>query len=146
MSISVSGRIKMKKLNSELYKKIISEYPLYKKAINIEDNDFSYIGNDFGYDISFIEKKAPTNIWDSDILGDEYEYSQIIIFDLYKEMERVEDINYNEAFQSIIDFFIFLNKEIASQILVTSDVHNDICYIDKDIRWSESWLNRNGER
>lgn len=86
--------------------------------------------------LTFLRKKAPFDIWDSDILDREYEYSQVIIFDLHKE------IDYIEAYKSIIDFFIFLNKQIESAILVTSDAHNDICYIDQDIQWSESWENR----
>ena len=88
-----------------MYKKYISEYPLFKNIMYIEDNDFSYIGENFGYEISFFEKKNPFNIWDSDILDREYEYSQVIIFDLHKE------IDYIEAYKSIIDFFVFLNKK-----------------------------------
>lgn len=136
MSISVTGRIKEKKLNNDLYKKYILEYPLFKNIMCIEDNDFTYIGKNFGYEISYFEKKAPFNIWDSEILNHEYEYSQIIIFDLHKE------IDYIEAYKSIIDFFVFLNKKIECEILVTSDVHNDICYINQDIQWSERWGDR----
>ena len=139
MSISLYGKIKKKKLNLDLLKKSISDYFLRDNGAKLEYNGrfFFYECKDFECDIYFGEdKKPPYNVWDSQILNDEYEFAQTIMFDLRKE------IDYDMAYKSIIDFFIFLNEGIACPILVTSDVHNDICYIDKDIRWSENWLNR----
>ena len=142
MSISLYGKIKEKKLNLDLFNKNIYDYFGTDSTAKLEYNGrfFFYENKDFGYDIYFAEnEKPPYNVWDSEILNDEFEYTQTIMFDLRKE------IDYDLAYKSIVDFFIFLNKQIASDILVTSDVHNDICYIDKDIRWSKRWLNRNEE-
>ena len=149
MSISVYGKIKEKRLDNDLFKRSITDFFLSYGRTKLKYNDgvFYYEGKDFAFDIYFIEdKEPPFNVWDSVILGDEFEYAQTIMFDLYKEIDRVEEIDYEGAYRSIIEFFIFLNKKIESTILVTSDPHNDICYIDKDIRWSESWLNRYEER
>ncbi len=71
--------------------------------------------------IFFAENEEPPyNVWDSEILGDEFEYAQTIMFDLCKE------IDYDSAYKRIIDFFVFLNEQIGSIILITSDVHSDI--------------------
>ena len=144
MSISVYGNIKEKKLNIDLFKRYVNEYFLADSMAKIEFTDgfyFLYECKDFRYYIYFgEEKKPPFNVLDSQILNGEYEFAQTIMFDLCK------DIDYSMAYESIIEFFIFLNKRTGSDILVTSDPHNDICYIDKDIRWSENWLNRYKER
>ena len=139
MSISLYGKIKEKKLDLDLFKKNINDFFGDDSTAKLKYNGrfFFYEDKDFGYDIYFAEKeKPPYNVWDSEILNDEFEYAQTIMFDLCKE------IDYDMAYKSIIDFFIFLNQQIACAILVTSDAHNDICYIDKGIRWSENWLNR----
>ena len=144
MSISVYGKIKQKKWIIICLKRSIADFFLADGATKFKYNDgvFYYEGKDFAFDIFFIEdEEPPFNVWDSAILNDEFEYAQTIMYDLYKEIDRVEEIDYEGVYRSIIEFFIFLNKKIESTILVTSDPHNDICYIDKDIRWSESWLN-----
>ena len=139
MSISVYGRIKEKKLDIDLFKKSINEYFLSDNMGKLEYNSefFFYECKDFGFDIYFVEnEESPYNVWDSEIICKEFDYSQTVMFDLRKE------IDYEQAYKSIIDFFVFLNKKIACEILVTSDAHNDICYIDQDIQWSERWENR----
>ncbi len=51
-------------------------------------------------------KKAPFNIWDSEILNHEYEYSQIIIFDLHKEIDYMQS-----TFQGKIRICLRKNNE-----------------------------------
>ena len=140
MSISVVGKIKEKKLNEELFKKyIISYFNTNMKQNLVYDEDiFFYKCDKFAFHIYFSKERVyPANIWDSDILNKEYEYSQTIRFDLCK------DVDYEEAYRCIFDFFAFLHKKILCDILVTSDVFNDICYIkNDDILWSNSWRSR----
>ena len=143
MSISVVGRIKEIKLNEELFKKYIISYFNTNMQHNLvyDKEVFFYKCNEFSFNIiGDYDRKYPANIWDSDILNDEYEYSQIIMFDLCKE------IDYERAYKCIHDFFAFLHKEILCDILVTSDVFNDICYMtDHKYYWSDQWLNRWGK-
>ena len=83
--------------------------------------------------ISFInEKKTPYNVYDSNIIGDEFEYIQLILFDIKKEEASID------KYKKIIRFLIYLKEKINSDILITSDVHNDICLLqDKEIIWSQ---------
>jgi hypothetical protein len=139
MSISLYGKIKEKKLDIDLFKRSIVDFFLSDSTVKLDYNgkSFFYENKDIGFEIFFSENESsPYNVWDSEILSDEFEYAQTIMFDLFKE------IDYDQAYKSIIDFFSFLNKKISCAVLVTSDVYNDICYIDKDIRWSDSWHNR----
>lgn len=140
MSISVVGRIKEKRMNEELFKNyIISYFHTDIKENLVYDKDvFFYKCNKFSFSIIWDnDRKYPANIWDSDILNDEYEYSQIIMFDLCKE------IDYESAYKCILDFFIFLHEKILCDILVTSDVFNDMCYMNNHkFLWSGQWLKR----
>ena len=78
------------------------------------------------------EKKAPYNVYDSGIIGEEFEYAQLILFDIKKENASVD------KYKEIIRFFLCLKEKINSDILVTSDVHNDICLLqDEVIIWSQ---------
>lgn len=78
-----------------------------------------------------MKKNIHHNIYDSDIVNTEFEYHQLLIFELDKE-----DITVN-FYIEIIKFFSFLGKEIKSRILVTSDAHDEICLLDdKNTLWS----------
>ena len=140
MSISVDGLIKCKKLQDELFRKYIYSYFIVDNSqdLKYENNYFVYKCDKYTFHIYFSKDRIyPANIWDSDILKKEYEYSNIIMFDLCK------GIDYEEAYRCILDFFVFLHEEIQCDILVTSDVFNDICYMtDHKYHWSDQWLNR----
>lgn len=83
--------------------------------------------------ISFIkEKTAPYNVYDSDIIGNEFEFLQLIIFDIDKESSSTDE------YKEIINFCEFLNEKIDSSILITSDMHDEICFLKENkIIWSE---------
>ena len=78
-----------------------------------------------------MKKRAPYNVYDSGIIGDEFEYAQLILFDIKKENASVD------KYKEIIRFFLSLKEKINSDILVTSDVHNDICLLQaEETIWS----------
>ena len=79
------------------------------------------------------ERCSPShNIWESDILKGEFEFAQLLIFNLKKEYSTID------TYKNVIDFCIFLHSFIDSDILVTSDAHNDICLLkDKEIIWAQ---------
>lgn len=131
MSICVYGRIKRKCMDEDLLEKFLTDY--YGSDIIRENNGdcvIYEIGNsEDDVMISFInEKKPPYNVYDSDITGDEFEYVQLIVFDIKKEEATMD------KYKKIIGFLIHLKEKINSDILITSDVHNDICLLrDKEI-------------
>ena len=137
MSICVYGRIKQKSLDEDLFERYLTDYySLVGNTIKEKNNDcvvYEYLNGEDDLIISFIkEKKAPYNVYDSNITGDEFEYVQLILFDIKKESASVD------KYIEIIRFLIYLNEKINSEILITSDVHDDICLLKgEDIIWSQ---------
>lgn len=131
MSICVCGRIKRKCMDEDLLEKFLTDY--YGSNIIRENNGdcviYEIMNSEDDVIISFInEKKPPYNVYDSDIIGDEFEYVQLIVFDIKKEEATMD------KYKKIIGFLIHLKEKINSDILITSDIHNDICLLrDKEI-------------
>lgn len=138
MSICVYGRIKRKCINEDLLEGILVEFFSPKRDIIRKNNEkcvtYEGISSENKVTISFMsEKKPPYNVYDSNIINDEFEYVQLILFDMKKEEASID--NYKE----IISFCIYLKEKIDSDILVTSDVHDDICLLEgKEIIWSKN--------
>ena len=137
MSICVYGRIKRKCMDEDLLERFLTDYYSSGSDIIREKNGncvtYEFVNSEDDVIISFInEKKTPYNVYDSSIIGDEFEYVQLILFDLKKEKASID------KYKKIIRFLIYLKEKIISDILITSDVHNDICLLqDKEIIWSQ---------
>lgn len=72
--------------------------------------------------------------WDSFILNKDFSYLQSLIFDISK----FSDLNKN--FETILRFLIELQMTSACEVLVTSSIHDEICYIniDSKVIWSNN--------
>lgn len=136
MSICVYGRIKQKCMDEELLERLLADYYSSENNIIRESNKncvtYKFVNSEEDVIISFMnEKKAPYNVYDSSIIGDEFEYVQLILFDIKKENASVD------KYKEIIRFLLCLKEKINSDILVTSDVHNDICLLQaEETIWS----------
>ena len=130
------ARIKNKVIDEDELGKIIAEFFLPKNTIIIQKtkNRVIYDGiyEDGKVVVSFInEKKPPYNVYDSGICNGEFQYTQLIIFDIKKE----EATTYE--YKKILDFCIQLKKKVEGDILVTTDVHDEICLLnEQNIAWS----------
>ena len=63
---------------------------------------------------------------------------QLIIFDIRKDKAL------KDTYIRIVDFFIDLSQETGSDILVTSDMYDEICLIQSQgIIWSKTFPYRN---
>ena len=137
MSVCFCGRIKQRCLNEELFESFLTDYYFWENNIIRESNEncvtYQFMNSEEDVIISFMnEKKAPYNVYDSGIIGEEFEYAQLILFDIKKENASVD------KYKEITRFFLCLKEKINSDILVTSDVHNDICLLqDEVIIWSQ---------
>ena len=145
MSIYIYGRIHKKHIDNQTLKEIIASFFSVNKNIT-EQNDgncttYENICNDNEIIISFVnEKKPPYNIYESEITNNEFKYMQLIIFDIRKDKAS------KDKYIRIIDFFSYLSQEIGSDILVTSDMYDDICLIQSQgIIWSKSFPYRDPE-
>lgn len=79
------------------------------------------------------ERTFPYNIYESSITGD-YEYAQLLVFDIKKERALKEE------YEKVICFCDHLRKEINSEMLLTSDIYDDICLLEeRNIIWSHTF-------
>ncbi|MCM1113250.1 MAG: hypothetical protein NC399_08370 [Muribaculum sp.] len=70
----------------------------------------------------------------SSIINGEYEFTQLLFFDANKENATID------TYKIIIEFCKYLKTKIESDILVTSDVHNDICLLkEQEMIWSKDF-------
>ena len=131
------GRIKRKCINEDLLEGFLVEFFSPKSDIARKNNEkcviYEGISNKNKVSLSFIsEKKPPYNVYDSNIINDEFEYMQLIIFEIEKEEATID------KYKEIINFCIYLKEKIDSDILVTSDIHDDICLLEEtEAIWSK---------
>lgn len=124
-------------MDEDLFERFLVDYYSLSSNFIIEKNEnsvtYEVVKGEDDVIISFVnEKKAPYNVYDSKIIGDEFEYVQLIIFDIKKESAS------KEKYREVIRFLIYLKEKINSDILITSDVHNDICLLqDEKTIWSQ---------
>lgn len=137
MAICICGRIKRKCIDKDLLERTLVEFFSPKNEIIIQ-NDGKCVTYEGFYDensvtVTFIsEKKPPYNVYDSNITNDEFKYVQLILFDIEKEKASVD------CCKRIINFCIYLKEKIDSDLLLTSDMHDDICLLkEKEIIWSK---------
>ena len=139
MSICVYGRINKKCIDENCFEKMLVDFFLPKNDIikknNKESVTYEEISDGNQIIISFVnEKKPPYNVYDSSIINDEYEYMQLIIFDIMKEEASID------KYKTIINFCVYLKQKIESAILITSDVYDEICLLkEQDVIWSKNF-------
>lgn len=135
MSICFCAGLQQKCLNQEWLYQIISEYWFENQILQQkEERCIFYEGMKDGIvGIAFIEEERyPYSIYISDILGKEYHMAQSIVFCTDKMQYSID------TYKKIIDFCIFLKSKITSNLLLTSDVHNEICFIyENGIIWAK---------
>lgn len=137
MSICMYARIQKKCITEDLLAKKICDFFVKQKGSTNRDciiKEKKFTSDEII--ITFIEeKKTPYNIYDFNICDKEFEYKQVIIFDIKKEALS------KEKYKLIINFCENLGKEIETKVLLTSDVHNEICMIeDENVEWFNNIL------
>ncbi|MDE5892149.1 MAG: hypothetical protein K2H45_04395 [Acetatifactor sp.] len=138
MSFSVCARIKEKCISEELLEKAIADFFQPPKDILVRRDGMraTYEGIDEdGVTVIYFnsDSRSPYNIYVSEITGGKFEYMQSINLDIGKETATVD------RFAKMISFCIYLYGKVKSEILVTSDVHDDICLVKAgEILWSQT--------
>ena len=136
MSLDACGHIKTKCIDEDFLEENLKQFFSPKSDIIRSYNEkcviYDGIYSENKVTVFFKnEAKPPYNVYDSNIINDEFEYVQLIIFDIKKEEATID------TYKEIISFCIYLNGKIDSDILITSDVHDDICLLKgKEIIWS----------
>ena len=138
MSFSVCARIKEKCVCEELLERAIVDFfqPPQDILMQRDGTHVTYGGIDEdGVTVIYFnsDSRPPYNIYVSEITGGKFEYMQSIDLDIGKETATVD------RFAKMISFCIYLYGKVKSEILVTSDVHDDICLVKAgEILWSEA--------
>lgn len=128
MSIGVCGKVQKRCVDTDILEGMIDEVFVpssdFTKEETAEGAIYRGIDQDNILTIFFIrDNESRYNVWYSEIMHSEYQYSQSVSFDIWKEDATIA------VYQSVIHFFICLREKVESDILVTSDVHNDICLL-----------------
>ena len=145
MSIYIYGRIRKKNIDDQTLRETIARsFSVNKNRIEQKDGNcttYQNICNDNEIILSFVkEKKPPYNIYESKITNHEFQYTQLIIFDIRKDKAL------KDTYIRIVDFFIDLSQEAGSDILVTSDMYDEICLIQSQgMIWSKTFPYRTSE-
>ena len=99
MAICVCGRINGKCIDEDFLERIIREFFSPKKDIIRKEHQecvtYEDVKNENKVIISFIsEKKPPYNVYDSNIINDEFEYLYLILFDMYyiKQQTNIKQV------------------------------------------------------
>lgn len=80
-----------------------------------------------GFNITLIRnKKPPYNVYESCLLGTDFEYNQVILFGINKEA------NLSIVYGTVLELCFDLVKKLNTNALLTSSVHDEICYFDDD--------------
>lgn len=124
MSVEISAKIKKDVFSVNIIKKSLSDFfnSLVKvdkigeysyKFTHFYENDdiilfFKYYNNDHHY-------------WDSLILKTEYSFCQVLVFDVSKFSDIADN------FKIVFEFLLKLQKTYNSDILITSNIHDEIC-------------------
>lgn len=136
MSLSVYGRIQRNCVTADTMEKALIRFFADSgdmlKTAETEGITYWNIDREIILEIHFIREMKPLyNVWYSDILDSEFSYAQLIMFDLNKENASIS------TYKKIIEFFIYLRNRIESDILVTSDAHDDMCFVKaNEVIWS----------
>lgn len=138
MPINVCGRVNRNCIDEKLLEKAIVEFFSPNSALSkqIYENYVLYEGiTDENKVIMYFENKksSPYNIYDSNIINGEYEFTQLLLFEIDKQYAVID------TYKNIVEFCIYLRSKIQSDILVTSEVHDDICLLkEQEIIWAEN--------
>lgn len=122
MSIEYSLKIKESKLKIDDIKKLFEKYNINK------NNNYSMVSTfeTLGFGICLMdERKFPYNVWDSNILNDEFEYNQVLMFSVNDDFYDFE-IMYNNMYKIIFGIVKDINKE---SLFVSTE---EICYFENN--------------
>ena len=138
MSISIYARINKKCIDENKLEKMLVEFFKPVNAVTVYRNEkcttYEELCKNNDMIVNFVyEKRTPYNVYDSKLCNGEFEYMQLLIFDIKKETVHIDQI------KTIFNFCIFLKGNVKEEILVTSDVYEEICLLKEN---EVIWLNK----
>lgn len=133
MPINIAAHIGKSAFTQEVFTDLLNTFfkcNAVKEILNSGIVRYTNISADdeiIGY---FSEKlMPPSNCWESNLLNSDYIFSQSICFSVSKS----SDID--KKFKIVFEFLIFLEKKFPFEMLLISDVHDDICYTDENLNF-----------
>lgn len=136
MSVDITAKIGENVFSANIIKQFLCDF--FDRPVNTEKIDTNkykftcfYENDDI---ILFLIDNNKYQYWDSVILNKDFPYLQSLIFDISKFS------NLNKNFETILRFLIELQMTSICEVLVTSSIHDEICYIniDSKVIWSNN--------
>ncbi|WP_218571215.1 hypothetical protein [Paenibacillus oralis] len=131
MSIQFSLKLSGYEINELTIKNEINKLASGGEFSLIDENiiEFDTTYDLLGFTVTLIKnKKPPYNIYEMTLLERDFEYNQVILFDFNKESDL--RFAYSKALQIIFN----LMKRIHTHALLTSSVHDEICYFENSTK------------
>lgn len=137
MSVDITAKIGENIFSVDIIKQSLCDF--FDCTVNTEIIDMNkykftcfYENDDI---ILFFVDNCKFYYWDSSILNKEYQYLQSLVFDISK----FSDLNRN--YETVLRFIIELQKARNCEVLVTSSIYDEICYIniDSKVIWSNNF-------
>lgn len=140
MSLWMYAKISQKSFELKLVETMLKDFFPNAKAL-VRNVDKSAMRTVIGYqgvssdldEVLFLaEQKRPFSTYESNLYGGDFQYEQELIFCLDKSKVTVE------VTRMVVNFCIYMRGHIECDILVTSDMHDEICLLkEQTIIWNE---------
>ncbi len=130
VSIDIAAKFENKIFSTDtINKSLCNFFNCTAKMDKIDENKYRfscfYENDDI---ILFFIDSSYYRYWDSIILKSKYCYLQSLIFDISK----LSDLSKN--FKIVLNYLLALQKLCNSSVLITSTIHDEICYIDAEAK------------
>ena len=136
VSVDIVAKIERNMFSLDIINKSLCDFfNCTAKMDKIDENKYRfscfYENDDI---VLFFMDSSDYRYWDSIILKSKYGYLQSLIFDISK----FSDLNKN--FKIVLKFLLKLQKLCNSNVLITSTIHDEICYINVESKviWSNN--------
>lgn len=140
MSLWMYARMNRNNLDSKLVEKMLKDFfPDTREFVrNIDETAvrtvirYQGVSSKLEKVLFVTELKQSYNAYESNLNSEDFQYEQELIFCLDKTKVSVDVI------RMVVDFCIYLRRHIECDILVTSDMHDEICLLkNQTIIWNE---------
>ncbi|MBC8061038.1 MAG: hypothetical protein H7Y18_10260 [Clostridiaceae bacterium] len=128
MSIHFSLKVKDTSMNEKM---LVAEISNLGMSLDLNYNseedivDFNSTYDIYGFDITFVKNECPPfNEYETLFLQNNFKYNQSVLFGINKEGD------FREIYSKMLELIFNLMSKINTNALLTSSVHDDICYFE----------------
>lgn len=137
MSVDITAKIGENVFSADKIRQFLCDFfdrPINTEKIDTNKYKFTCFYENDDIILFFIDDRK-FSCWDSSILSREYPYRQSLIFDISKFSDLKKHCGV------VLKCIIELQKAGNCEVLVTSSIYDEVCYIDIDSKviWSDNF-------